>query len=418
MAHHAPTVKPADDPAFKLPTSLSGVTVPVLIGGLAAIVVGWAVATFGNGTKVGMSAYLTAFTYGLTLALGCLFFVMIQHLVRAGWSVVVRRVAELYMVMLVPLAILFLPIAGSLIFGGGSLYVWNDPGYAAEHHLPADIWRTKLSYLNTPFFLGRAVLYFVAWIAMAVFFYRGSTEQDETGQLKATERMQYWAGPAVMAFALITSFAAFDWVMSLAPMWFSTMFGVYLFAGSILAAHCLITVTSFGMQKAGAMRDEVTVEHYHDLGKLICGFTLFWTYISFSQYLLIWYGNIPEETEWIYHRQIGTWGVLSVVLIFFHWLLPFMGTMAMAVRRRPWAVTAWAGYLLVMHFLDVYWAIMPEAKAGAGTAVNVLGVVGTVICTLGVAAMMFGLAMKVAEGVKLVPVRDPRLPESLAFENV
>ena len=142
--------------------------------------------------------------------------------------------------------------------------------------------------------------------------------------------------------------------MSLAPMWFSTMFGVYLFAGSMLSAHCVIAVGRYMLQKNGAMRDEVTVEHYHDLGKHMFGFVLFWTYIAFSQYMLIWYGNIPEETEWIYRRQIGSWGTVGLVLIFFHWMLPFAGMMSRHVRRRPPLVFGWAVYVLFLHFFDVY----------------------------------------------------------------
>ena len=416
--HAAPVVKPAGDPAFQLPSSLAKLQMPLLIGGLVVLVVGWVLGTFGNGAKVGMSAYLVGLVYCLTLAIGCLFFVMIQHLVRAGWSVVVRRFAELFMVLIFPLAVLFLPILGSLLIGDTPLYVWDDPGYAEGHHLPETVWAEKTRWLSPGWFTIRSAFYFIVWSAMAIFFYRGSVHQDETGQKSATERMQYWSGPAVMVFALVTSFAAFDWVMSLAPMWFSTMFGVYLFAGSILSAHCLICLSAFLLQKAGAMRDEVTVEHYHDLGKLIFGFIFFWTYISFSQYLLIWYGNIPEETEWFYHRQIGQWGILSVVIILFHWLVPFLGTMSRHVRRRPWAIAAWSGYMLVMHAVDVYWMIMPEAKAGEGNPVTAIGAVAAVLCIIGMLAMAIGLVLKVADSTHVVAVRDPRLPESLAFENI
>ena len=419
--HAAPTVKPADDPAFKLPASLSSLSVPFCAVGLVLLLVGWVLGNFMVSAKIGMSAYLTAFVYCLTLSLGCLFFVLIQHLVRAGWSIVVRRIAELVMIMIVPLGILFLPVALTLLFGSGTLYNWDVEAYGEIKHLNPEVWGEKTRWLNQYWFIARSIFYFGVWSALAIYFYRGSTEQDETGERAVTDRLQYWSGPAVMAFCLITSMAAFDFVMSLAPTWFSTMFGVYLFAGSILSAHCLIAVAAFVLQKKGAMRDEVTVEHYHDLGKLIFGFILFWIYISFSQYLLIWYGNIPEETEWFFHRQEGNWWMLSIFLVVFHWIVPFLGTMSRHVRRRPWAVCFWGAYILVMHYIDVFWMIMPEATVvggGSPAQMTAVGIVSSILCVLGMLGLMIGLVMIVASGTKIVAVRDPRLAESMAFENI
>ena len=342
---------------------------------------------------------------------------LIQHLVRAGWSTVVRRIAELVMIMVIPMGILFLPVLGSLWMGQGTLYGWDSPdAYQAEHHVPEQVWLEKLRWLNQEWFTIRTIGYFAVWSALAIFFFKNSVRQDETGEKAITDRMQYWSGPAVMLFSLTTSFAAFDWVMSLAPMWFSTMFGVYMFAGSILAAHCLIAVASFVLQKKGAMRDEVTVEHYHDLGKLIFGFVFFWTYISFSQYLLIWYANIPEETHWFYVRQVGTWGGVGLALIFLHWMLPFAGTMSRHVRRRPALVCGWGVYLLIMHYVDVYFMIMPETKVG--TAGGAIGVFSSILCVAGMVSLLTGLVVGLAQQNKVVAVGDPRLAESIAFENI
>jgi len=415
--HSAPAIKPTDDPAFKLPASLAALRLPLCAGGLVALLLGWALATQCIDANFGMSVYLTAVVYCMTLVLGCLFFVLIQHLVRAGWSIVVRRIAELVMVMVIPMGILFLPVLGSLWMGHGTLYGWDSPeAYQAEHHVPKQLWLEKLRWLNQEWFTIRTIGYFAVWSALALFFFKNSVRQDETGEKAITDRMQYWSGPAVMLFSVTISLAAFDWVMSLAPMWFSTMFGVYMFAGSILAAHCLIAVASFVLQKKGAMRDEVTVEHYHDLGKLIFGFVFFWTYISFSQYMLIWYANIPEETHWFYVRQVGTWGGVAVALIFLHWMLPFAGTMSRHVRRRPALVCGWGVYLLIMHYVDVYFMIMPEAKAG--NAGGVIGVCSSVLCVAGMVSLLTGLVMGLAQQNKVVAVGDPRLGESIAFENI
>jgi hypothetical protein len=415
--HSAPAIKPTDDPAFKLPASLAALRLPLCAGGLVALLLGWGFATQSIDANFGMSVYLTAVVYCMTLVLGCLFFVLIQHLVRAGWSTVVRRIAELVMIMVIPMGILFLPVLGSLWMGQGTLYGWDSPdAYQAEHHVPEQVWLEKLRWLNQEWYTIRTIGYFAVWSALAIFFFKNSVRQDETGEKAITDRMQYWSGPAVMLFSLTTSFAAFDWVMSLAPMWFSTMFGVYMFAGSILAAHCLIAVASFVLQKKGAMRDEVTVEHYHDLGKLIFGFVFFWTYISFSQYLLIWYANIPEETHWFYVRQVGTWGGVGLALIFLHWMLPFAGTMSRHVRRRPALVCGWGVYLLIMHYVDVYFMIMPETKVG--TAGGAIGVFSSILCVAGMVSLLTGLVVGLAQQNKVVAVGDPRLAESIAFENI
>ncbi len=422
--HAAPALKPADDPAFRLPNSLGGVRLPLLGGGLILLLIGMGLA-FSTADETmprfGYSAYLTAYLYALTVVLGCLFFVLIQHLVRAGWSVVVRCVAEFGMIMVVPMAVLFLPILFSLFYEG-RLFVWTDPDFAAEHGISQEVWENKLDYLNPAFFTVRALIYFAVWLGLAIYYWRGSVRQDETGERAATDRMQYWAGPAVMLFALSVSFAAFDWGMSLAPMWFSTMFGVYIFAGGILSAHCVITLSTFILQRCGAIKDEVTVEHYHDLGKYIFGFTVFWTYIAFSQYMLIWYGNIPEETEWFYTRQLGPYAWMSIALIGLHWLLPFAGTMSRYVRRRPGLLAFWAGYVLVMHFIDIYWIVMPEARhlehGVIPTMGGAVGVLACLLCVVGMSGLILGLVLQVAGDNRLIPVRDPRLRESIAFENI
>ncbi|TWU38462.1 hypothetical protein [Novipirellula artificiosorum] len=422
MSKHAPAIKPADDPAFQLPSKLSALSIPLCAGGLFALIAGWAIGNWGVDSHFSMSAYLTAFIYCLTIALGALFFVLIQHLSRAGWSVVVRRVAELIMLMLVPLAVLFIPIVVSLWTGEGTIYKWDDPAFAEHHHIPAAVWENKTLYLEPNFFAARAVIYFVIWIGLAVYFFRSSVTQDETGEKRITERMQKWSAPALILLSLSMSFAMFDWVMSLAPMWFSTMFGVYLFSGGILSAHCAIAAGTYLLQKTGAMRDEVTVEHYHDLGKYIFGFVFFWIYIAFSQYLLIWYGAIPEETIWFYHRQLGIWGVLSLVLVFFHWILPFIGTMSRHVRRRPTLVFGWSVYILVLHFVDVYWCVMPEVYEGPGggldAAGGVPGIASSLLSAAGMVALMLGMILTIAGQTRIAASRDPRFGESLAFENI
>ncbi len=423
MSEHTHKTKPADDPSFRLPASLGNLAIPLAIGGAVLLVVGVLIGLMaGPGEGIGpqrftMSAYLVAFTYCFSISLGCLFFVLIQHLCRAGWSVVVRRVAEILMLAIPALAILFLPILFASWSSQGVLYAWGYEGYAESHGVPGEIWTEKVRYLSSDWFTVRSIVYLVLLSGLAVYYFKLSRRQDETGEVTLTERMQARSGPAVMVFSLVTTFAAFDWLMSLAPMWFSTMFGVYIFAGSILAAHCAIAMVTYLLQAKGAIREEVTVEHYHDLGKFMFGFVTFWTYISFSQFLLIWYGNIPEETHWFYTRLQGPWESISYGLIFFHWLFPFLGLLSRHVRRRPTLVFAWAIYLLLMHFIDIYWSVMPEVGPSLGGAG---GVLATLLLTSGMIGLYAGgiLWYTRVNQVRVLAVRDPRLPESLAFENI
>jgi hypothetical protein len=423
MAEHTHKTKTADDPSFQLPASLGSLAVPLAVIGAALLVVGALIGFYaGPGDDVlpkrfTMSAYLVAFTYCFSISLGCLFFVLIQHLVRAGWSVVVRRVAEVMMIALPALGILFLPVIVVAWSPKGALYQWGYEGYAASHGVPDSMWEEKARYLSPDWFSIRSIIYLVSLSAIAIYYFQLSKRQDETGEITLSERMQARSGPAVMVFALVTSFAAFDWLMSLAPMWFSTMFGVYIFAGSALAAHAAIVVGTYLLQSRGALKDEVTIEHYHDLGKYLFGFVTFWTYISFSQFLLIWYANIPEETTWFYTRIGGSWETISYGLIFFHWLFPFLGLLSRHVRRRPTLVFAWAIYLLLVHFVDIYWIVMPEAGMQFG---GVTGVLTSLLITVGMVSLYIGgiLWFVRFNQVKVLPVRDPRLPESLAFENI
>lgn len=411
--------KKPDDPTLKLPGKFASLAMPMMAAGALSLILGVLLGSFSSlGTKFGMGAYLTAFIYCLTIALGALFFVVIQHLCRAGWSVTIRRVAELFMFNVPMMAVLFLPVLATLFIGEGTIYKWDDQAWVADHHPEwAEPGNSKGAYLTDWFFALRALLYLGIWVYLARYFYNTSRRQDETAEIKLTEKMQAFSGPAVILFALSLSFAAFDWIMSLEPIWFSTMFGVYIFAGGILSALCAMLVTIFMLQQAGALRQEVTVEHYHDFGKLIFGFITFWTYIAFSQYLLIWYANIPEETFWFKMRNENGWETWSLALPILHWAVPFLGTMSRHVRRRPAIMCFWAAWILVVHFVDIYWLIMPSISptdpVGGG-----VGILVTLLCTGGMIGLFFGFVLKNGTNAPLIPVRDPRLHESLSFHNL
>ncbi len=351
--------------------------------------------------------YVVAFTFVVSLSLGCLFFVLIQHLTRAGWSVVVRRVAEILSACLAPLALLSLPIVVPLLFGGHALFEWNDPQLLASDELI----QHKRPYLNPGFFALRCLIYFAIWAYLGHFFLSRSRAQDESGDPDLTLRMQGIAPVGMLLFSLTVNFFAFDFLMSLAPHWFSTIYGVYYFSGAVIAGLSAMIIACAWLQRAGVIHSEVTTEHYHDLGKLLFGFVFFWGYIAFSQYLLIWYANIPEETGWYLVRQENGWQYVSLVLLFGHLFIPFCGLMSRKVRRNKQLLVAWACWLLVMHFVDLYWNAMPQFSQSPSLHLTDL------LLLVGLTAFFFATVVRTASKRSWVPLRDPRLHESLVFHN-
>mgnify|MGYP001103943048 CR=1 FL=1 len=358
----------------------------------------------GDGFSRFLHAYLINFCFCLSLSLGALFFVILQHLTHAGWSVTVRRLGEVLAAALPFWAVLFLPILLLVLVHNGSLYPWNDAAHV-EHD---PLLQAKQPYLNAPFFAIRAVLYFAIWALLARFYWRHSIAQDQTGDKSHTLLMQSRAGISIIAFGLTLTFASFDWLMSLDPHWFSTIYGVYFFAGCAVGVFAALALIAISLQKYGYLQDSITADHYHDLGKLLFGFVFFWGYIAFSQYMLIWYANIPEETTWYMARQTNGWTAISLVLLFGHFLLPFCGLMSRRAKRNKRVLAGWAVWLLVMHWVDLYWLAAP--KAGSGPQFGVVDV----LCLAGMLSLYGAVLLHIAADRGLIPHRDPWLAESLA----
>ncbi len=350
-------------------------------------------------------SWLVAYLYFLSIALGSLFFTLVLFVCRAGWSVVLRRVLENVMATLPVFAVLFIPIW----IGRHELFVWTDASAVAESH----VLQGQRPFLNDTFFLIRALIYFVAWSALAVYFSRQSQKQDTSGDERITRRLQRVAAPGIVVFALTLTFASVDWIMSLDPEWYSTMIGVYYFSGAVLACFAFLILAITGIQASGPLRGVVTVEQMHDLGKLLFGFTVFWAYIAFSQYFLIWYANIPEETVYYIGRSQGSWATVGKVLVVGHFALPFFFLMPRAVKRSRPLLGAAALWLLVMHFVDITWCVMPTLSEH-GLSLSVLDAT-TMLAVGGCFLAAFGW---MSSRRALVPLGDPRLPESLSFENV
>jgi hypothetical protein len=248
---------------------------------------------------------------------------------------------------------------------------------------------------------------------MALWYFSKSRQQDETGDVELSLARQKWAGPLIMIFSLTVTFAIFDWVMSIDADWYSTIFAVYVFAASMMAFFAMMVVINMTLQKAGKLKDLVTVEHYHDMGKFMFGFVMFWSYIAFSQLVLIWYANIPEETNWFRMRLEGGWAYYSYSLIFLHFAIPFLGLMSRHVRRNRTALYFWACWLLVVHWMDMTFLIMPNVPGGF----SVIPMLGHLLGGAGMLFVFAALFIVRSSGVPLVAMRDPRLPEALTYTN-
>jgi len=349
-------------------------------------------------------SYLVAFAYFVSLALGAMFYVMVQHLTGSAWSVTVRRLMENIMRTVSVSALLILPV----VFGTHQLYEWTHASAATDPLLSK-----KLGYLNDQWFMIRAAITIALWSLFSWKLYSISRAQDANGSIEGTRAAERWSAPGVLMLFLTASLASFDWIMSLDPHWWSTMFGVYFLAGGALSFIAALIAICLALRSAGYLKNAIREEHYHDLGKWLFALTVFWAYVTFSQYMLIWYGNLPEETTWFHRRLVGSWSAMRPLLIFGHFFIPFFVLMPRASKRNFKLLGFFAGWMMFMHYCDLYWQIMPVLHS-KGIAVNWMDPVAW-IAVGSVYGLVFWSGLKEKP---LVPVGDPRLEQCLAFHNV
>ncbi|ACY14953.1 hypothetical protein [Haliangium ochraceum] len=352
--------------------------------------------------------YLVALTYWLSVALGGLFFIILQPLTRSRWSPVVRRLAEIIansipLLFVMALAGIIVPmLAGS----SGPYHHWVHPD-------PNDhILHGKHAWLNVPFFCARIAVYFLAWGALARYFFKKSLAQDESGDAEISERLRVASAPAMLLYAITVCFGAFDLLMSLDPHWFSTIFGVYYFAGCVLSIFASLILASLFLQRCGKLKDVITTEHYHDMGKFLFAFVFFWSYIAFSQFMLIWYANIPEETVWYQPRMFTSWSAISLVLLFGHCVFPFICLLSRWTKRWTKLLAFFAIWLLVMHYVDLFWLVMPQLTP-EGFSFHPMDITSL----LGMGGLFVWWNARTASKVNLIPTKDPQLGNSLHLEN-
>lgn len=348
-------------------------------------------------------SYLVAFLFLLSLAVGALFWILLHYLTAAVWSVVLRRLTEHLASLIIPSAVLFIP----LLLGMQVLFRWSVIEEGADVSLAG-----KSAYLNATFFLVRGSLYFVIWLALLFFLRRASLRQDQSTEESCLAQVRKFSAFGMLLLALTTTFAAFDWVMSLDPHWYSNIFGVYFWSGSILGSLAAVTLLALGARRFCGLHNVITVEHLHDLGKLLFGFTVFWAYIAFSQYFLIWYAAIPEETTWYALRMQGEWRLVSGLLLICHFVVPFVALLPRAPKRSPLVLGLVALWLLVFHGLDLYWQVMPTLHP-QHAGLHWLDLVAWLF----VVALTCVTIAQVAKMRPLIPLGDPDLAASIDFEN-
>jgi hypothetical protein len=425
---------------------------------MAAVVavIGIAVAAAGfsmQSERFGFS-YLYGFITVFTLWLGSVFFVLIQHLTGAGWSVSVRRAAEFFVSGVVVLPFLFLPlltqldklypwwsadhsgVAEAQEHGGHEAHGGEDAHHAAgaerghharvpgvvDHHAPHEELEKALiagkgPFLNHSFFYIRAIIYFLIWLWIGSRLFGYSVAQDRSGDKQLTVKLAGFAAPATFLYALSLTFAAFDWVMSLEPGWYSTMFGVRFFATGAVTSFALIIAVTLGWKRAGLIGDEINTEHYHDLGKLMFGFLVFWAYVSFSEFMLIWYAAIPEETVYFHRRwDDQSWRALSMAVVGLKFIVPFYLIISRNAKRNAGLIGFGALWLLAMHPIEIYYAVMPYYRPF--TPIQWSGLWLEVGCVMATVGVYLTYVFRKMRNHSLIAVGDPRLSRALDFQNL
>jgi len=436
MSHHHVSFKDLPEGGEKFEVAKASKLVGTLgaIGGLGLL--GSAYFAFTNGPSFAYS-WLFAIFVCFTLVAGGCFWILLHNASNSGWGVVVRRLFENLGFMVVFLFIFAIP----LLFPSVQTHLWEWMNHhrdaAAEaaklggdattlsvlHHMThanphLHVLAEKFGYLNIPFWNIRFFLYFIILGGMAWKLRSEFLAQEKDGSMKHTVRARQWSCVLLFPFALTITFAAVDWVMGLDYNWFSTMWGVYIFAGCAWSSMALMLLIVSYLRSIGYLKQVVSEEHYHLMGKLLFTFTVFWAYIAFSQYFLIWYANIPEETRWYLVRNTDSWRWVSIFIVIGHFIAPFILLLSQPRKKNIKLTCAIAVWVLFMHVVDLYWNIIPERGPSLGKGVWVAGTwIGDIFALCAVFGSLGFLYFRQLGANSLYAWRDPRLMESVNVRN-
>jgi hypothetical protein len=345
-------------------------------------------------------SYLVAYMFFFGIGLGSMAILMIHHITGGAWGAVIRRLLECGTRTLPLMAVLFLP----LLLGMHDLYEWTHADAVAH----SAALQHKALYLNIPFFVGRAALYFLVWLLLMHYLNRWSLEQDATLDAAPTQRMELLSRGGLLLIGLTMTFAAIDWLMSIEPEWFSTIYGILVMGGQVLSAMAFVIPLAalLSTDETGPLAHVISQDQFHDLGKLLLAFVMVWTYFALSQFLITWSANLPEEIPWYLKRLHGSWQWLGMAIILCHFILPFVLLLSRDIKRRARTLATVALLVIVARFADLFWMVMP-AFYPAGIAVHWMDLL-TIVGVGGIWLWFFVWQLK---GRSLVALHDPSLPE-------
>lgn len=372
---------------------------------LGAAGIGLALCAVGFLTNPGQffHSYLVGYLFWFGIALGCLPLMMINHMTGGAWGLMIRRPLEAGTRTLPLMLVLFVPV----ILGMHHLYEWTRPDVVAADQ----VLQHKAAWLNKPFWIARVGVYFAIWIGIGLRLSSWSAEQDRTADVALSRKMQLLSGPGVVFYFLAITFAAVDWVMSLDAHWVSSIFGPLIAAGQVLNAFAfmilLLALLADYQPFAGLLKPGV----FHDQGKLLLAFVMIWTYFSFSQLLIIWAGNLPEEIHWYLEHSKGTWMTLGIFIIVFHFFVPFFLLLSRDLKRNPRLLSGVAAWLILMRFVEIFWTVTPLYHP-ANVTISYLDVAATV----GIGGVWVWVFLHQLKSRPLVPLHDPYL--QIALEKV
>lgn len=352
-----------------------------------------------------LRSYLFAYLYWTGMALGCLAVLLMHHVVGGKWGMLIRRMCEAGSRTLPLMALLLTPV----LFGLSTLYVWARPEAIHDANI-----QSKAAYLNVPFFIGRAALYFVVWIMYAQLLSRWSAAQDVSGDESLIGKMRAVSAPGLVVFTFTTTFAFIDWIMSLEPHWFSTIYGAMFMVGETLESMAFVIALLILFSRMSPFKEHVTPQHVHDLGNMMFAFMVLWAYLAFSQFIIIWAGDLPEEIPWYVSRLRGGWGWVALALVAFHFAVPFVLLLMRDVKRRADRLLPVCLLIVAIRLVDVYWVTEP-AFYGRHIRVSWMDFV----TPLAVGGLWFAAFLGQLKLRPLLPLKDPRLQgaprETVAF---
>ncbi len=385
---------------FPIPAKLDRWQRAALVTGVAGVMLSLLGAVFDLSQF--LRSWLFAHLFWTGVSIGCLSLIMINHLTGGVWGIVIRRLLEAGARTVPVLALLFLPVA----FGVPRIYEWARPEVIGADH----VLKMKQPYLNVPFFLVRAVFFFAVWSLLAHLLSRWSAELDRTGSLRVARRLRGASGAGLVLLGFTITFSAVDWAMSLDPHWYSTVYGIIFMVGQALSAMALVIVLLVGFRDESPFTQVVRPQVVHDLGKLLFAFVMLWAYVNFSQFLIIWSGNLPEEIPWYVRRLRGGWQWLAFLVLVFHFVLPFLLLLSRDLKRNAPTLARVAGVLFVLRLVDLYWLVAPDLHHDGAFHLSWMDVAAPI----GVGGIWFYWLARELKARPLLPRHEPDLEEFLA----